>query len=306
MDYFDFHADTLTEITAGSLWENENDIDLKRAEALCRQYVQVFAIWKDAAKVRQREKEFYALYCRAMKLLADCENKIKLCHSGKELEAAKQQGKMAAFLSIEDISFMGSYVHQCRDLGFSFAMLTWNYENEYASGAVADQNRGLTEEGKRLVRELQQQQIILDVSHLSDRGIDDILSMSAVPVIASHSNVRSCQAQPRNLKEEHIREIIARGGIIGLNLYRPFVGKGMAGVGELREHIDTVLSLGGEKALAFGCDFDGCGSLLLKGIHGIQSMRWLKNELRQAGYGEELLNKIYYENGERFIRTHLK
>lgn len=306
MYYLDFHADTLTEITAGGLRENENDIDLKRVKAFCRRYVQVFALWKDAAMVRNKEREFFALYCRARELLAECKDEISLCRSGGELAKAHKQGKMAAFLSIEDISIMGSYVEQCKELGFSFAMLTWNYENEYACGAAADQKKGLTAAGKELAKKLQRQQMILDVSHLSDQGIEDILSFSDAPIIASHSNVRSCMNHPRNLREDHINEIIARGGIIGMNFYRPFVGNGQAGVKELISHIDKILSLGGEDVIALGSDFDGCSGLFLKGIHGVQSIGWLRHQLRRAGFEEKLLDKIYYENGEQFIKKYVK
>ncbi len=306
MRYLDLHADTLTEIAAGGLRENDNDIDLKRIRAFCRQYVQVFAIWKDAAKVENREKEFYALYSRAMELLAECEDDILLCRRGSDLNTAREQGKSAAFLAIEDISLMGSRAGRCKELGFSFAMLTWNYENEYACGALADQSKGLTDAGRELVGELVRNGVVLDVSHLSDQGIDDLLEVSGEPVIASHSNVRSCSDHPRNLLDCHIREIIARGGVIGMNFYRPFVGDGNAHLTQWLRHIDHVLALGGERSVALGGDFDGCGGEFMDGIRGVQSVRWLWQKMRQAGFAEKLLERIFFENGERFLLKQVK
>ncbi len=306
MRYLDLHADTLTEITAGGLRENDNDIDFKRIQTFCRQYVQVFAIWKDAAKVGNREKAFCALYSRAMELVAECEDVIMLCRSGSDLKTARRQGKMAAFLSIEDISLMGKYACRCKELGFSFAMLTWNYENEYACGAMADQKKGLTASGRELVRVLEREGVIVDVSHLSDQGIEELLAVSSAPIIASHSNVRSCKEHPRNLLDCHIREIIARGGIIGMNFYRPFVGDDKAGVRDWLRHIDRVLALGGEKTVALGGDFDGCGGEFIAGIRGVESVAWLWQKMRQAGFEEKLLQRIFFENGENFLLKHVK
>ena len=136
MNYFDCHVDTLTEILkpGDTLDENSCNLDLKRVGNFVENYTQIFAIWKDAVKLDKEEpdRDFFRLYDRAMAYLAEENRKIALCLTGEEMEKAHRQRKAAAFLSIEDLSIMGKYVEKIREMGFRFAMLTWNYENEYA------------------------------------------------------------------------------------------------------------------------------------------------------------------------------
>ena len=68
-------------------------------------------------------------------------------------------------------------MEKVREMGFRFAMLVWNYENEYGCGAAFDQNKGLTDAGKELVKNLLQN-LVLDISHLSDKGVEDMLTLT--------------------------------------------------------------------------------------------------------------------------------
>jgi membrane dipeptidase len=307
MNYFDFHADTLTEMESGTLQNNQNDIDLKRINQMSGNYVQVFAIWKDVISVKNKEEEFEQLYRKAIDLLTQEKASLELCLAFGDMEKALQSGKAAAFLAIEDISLMGSYVEKVRELGFRFAILTWNYENEYAYGAVANQNRGLKPQGRELVHKLLQQNIILDISHLSDAGAEEIFEITDKPIIASHSNVRDICNQPRNLRREHIREIIARNGVIGMNLYRPFVGEGtVVTVQDLFRHMDAILTMGGEDALVLGEDFDGCQGLFPEHITGVESVPYIREQMECAGFDRRLIDKVLFENGYQFIKRNLR
>lgn len=304
MNYFDCHADTLTEIVKAedNLWKNTNDVDLKRVNRFAEKYTQVFAIWKDTGTIRNQcpEEVFGRLYQRAVRLLLAEKEHIVWCKTAADMVTAHAVGKAAAFLAIEDISLMGSYVNQIREMGFRFAMLTWNYENRYACGAAADQEKGLTEEGKQIVGFLLQKNVVLDISHLSDRGAEEIFSMTDRPVIASHSDVREVCSMPRNLKREQIQELIRRKGLIGLNFYAPFLGEAPKAA-ELLRHIDAVLTLGGEDVLALGGDFDGCSGLFPEGITGVESIPYLRYSLEKEGVDGKILDKIFFENAYQFV-----
>lgn len=305
INYFDCHVDTLTEISGEkeSLQHNRCNLDLERVFAFAEKYVQVFALWKDRNTMENNpETEFLQLYQRARSLLDAQSESMTFCQSGADMKKAHAAGKAAAFLSIEDISIMGNMAKEIKKLGFTFAMLTWNYENAYGAGAVYSQKKGLSAKGKQLVFDLLNQDIVLDVSHLSDAGVDDILSITQKTVIASHSNAREVCAHPRNLPKEHIREIIKRKGIIGINFYAPFVGNvEKEQLKELFRHIDYIFELGGEDAVVLGSDFDGCGNRLVKGIDGVESVPYLLKEMRKAGFGEKLCDNIIFWNGYRFL-----
>ena len=309
MNYFDCHVDTLTEIVkpGDTLEENSCDLDLKRIGDFVENYTQIFAIWKDAVKLDKEnpDKDFLRIYNLAMAYLAEENRKIALCLSGEEMEKACRQRKAAAFLSIEDISIMGKYVEKIREMGFRFAMLTWNCENEYACGATADQTKGLTSRGKKMVKTLTDQEIVMDISHLSDQGVEDLFQLTDRSVMASHSDIREVWNAPRNLQKEHLKELIRRKGIIGMNFFAPFVGE-KPQISDLMKHMDTVLEMGGEDCLAIGSDFDGCDGLFPAGIEGVQSIPFLREELLKHGFTEELTEKIFYGNAHRFVIENVK
>lgn len=302
INYMDCHADTLTQLQNGeNLWENTCSLDLSRVWGFSGRHTQIFALWKDRADMRDgcMEQEFARLYGRAVELLQGQPEHVVWCKNAQDMRLAHRQKKTAAFLSVEDISIMGNMASRIRELGVRFAQLTWNYENEYACGAAAGQEKGLSGKGRKLVKYLLDQQVVLDLSHLSDQGVDDIFSMTEKPVIASHSNVREICNHPRNLAKSHIRELIRRGGLMGINFYAPFVGE-KPGVCDLLRHVDAVCGLGGEDILAIGSDFDGC-SQFLEGVSDVSSILGLYREMERNGFGSGVVEKIFWGNGKRFL-----
>jgi microsomal dipeptidase-like Zn-dependent dipeptidase len=136
-----------------------------------------------------------------------------------------------------------------------YISLTWNTENRFGGGALTQV--GLKEDGKCLLEELDQQRIAVDLSHASDALAYEIIDYIEgrclnIPLMASHSNARVIALMPRNLPDEIAKEIFRRGGIIGLNLYRPFIGETEH---QLIAHIAHWLELGGEHHVALGADF---------------------------------------------------
>ena len=304
MNYFDCHTDALTEISDDeTLLSNGRDLDLTRVGAFAESYAQIFALWEDVARfpLEETDERFMACYQRAMGLLRDQSERVSLVRSAAEMHAALEAGLGAAFLSIEDVSFMGGHVDSLYELGFRFAMLCWNHDNRYACGAACDQRRGLTEEGRALVRSLDERGVVLDVSHLSDAGVEDLLGLVDGPVMASHSDVRDVAGRPRNLARWQVDEIVRRDGLIGLNFFAPFVGgDGLPTLDDLLRHADYVLEAGGEDVLALGADFDGSQGLFPEGVVGVQSMPDVRARF-VSSLGEELAEKIFFGNAVSFV-----
>lgn len=137
-----------------------------------------------------------------------------------------------------------------------YISLTWNTENRFGGGAKTQ--KGLKEDGARLLEFLDGKQIAVDLSHASDLLAVDILSyMDAknlhIPLVASHSNVRSVTEVWRNLPDELIKEVIRRGGVIGLNFVRPFLGEDP--VRGFIRHVEAFMKLGAVNQICFGADF---------------------------------------------------
>lgn len=181
------------------------------------------------------------------------------CRTAREVEQAWRTGKTALILTVENASFLGGNLDRaeelCRD-GVRIASLTWNGPNALGSGHQTGE--GLSPLGREAVKVLEGCGIFLDVSHLNDTGLEDVLNVARRPFLATHSNARAVCPHPRNLTDEQLREFIARGCLIGLNYYSPFLRpEGAAVFDDLLRHARHILDLGGEYSLGLGSDFDG-------------------------------------------------
>ena len=194
---------------------------------------------------------------RQMEALSE---KVLPCRTAADIEAAWSQGKAAAVLTVENGSALAGRLDRieavARD-GVRMMTLTWNGENEIGSGNATD--RGLSPFGREAVRELEQQGILLDVSHLNDRSFTDLLEIAQKPFVASHSNVRAVCGHKRNLTDDQIAEMVRRGCLIGLNYYSAFLREDgqPAAPDDLWRHAEHLLELGAEHCLALGSDADG-------------------------------------------------
>lgn len=175
--------------------------------------------------------------------------------------------------------------------------LCWNYDNAIA-GAAMDGATGLTEKGRRFVREMERLGIYADVSHLSDTAFWDLIEMAGRPVIASHSNSRRLCPWARNLTDKMFLAIAKTGGCVGLNFCADFVGRGRD-IDALVDHAEHFLALGGERNLGLGSDFDGCDTVA--GLGDLRDMEALYNAMLRRGWAEALVQDIFYNNFERLF-----
>lgn len=306
MNYFDCHCDTLTRLAeeGGNLKKNQINLDLERiGNQFCR-YGQIFALWRDVKAVNGSvEDDFMRVYNRACALLEEQRDRVVLCTSAADLERAWEEGKEAAFLSVEDAAYMGSHIDRAKELGIRFTLPVWNYENEYGYGAAADNKKGLKRAGIEMIQKMEEQEIVIDVSHLSEAGFYDVCEITKRPFMASHSNARACWSQLRNLTDDQIRILIQRGGFMGINLYRDFLGKESCGLDQILFHVEHILELGGEQILGFGSDFDGCSDTFPKGMTGAQSLEKIVELFLRHNYSEDLVKDIFYRNAVQFLKN---
>lgn len=191
--------------------------------------------------------------------------------------------------------------------------LSWAVETRYAGGNST--STGLTDLGRELIKEMSRLSIALDLSHLSERATMDALDFTDVRVCATHSNCRSLlgeknnTAWQRHLSDETITTIAARGGIIGLNLFKQFVQWPLAesdrpSVARAVDHIDHICQLTGtSKHVGIGSDLDGGFGAhdLPEGINREADLVRIFEELQTRGYSEADLRGIAHDNWERFF-----
>lgn len=181
---------------------------------------------------------------------------FRLVRSGAELEAALAADKIAILLSLEGsqpLRESKTLLQIFHTLGVRLLGLTWNGRTMAADGCAVP-GAGLTEAGRALVCAAWEQGMILDVSHLNDAGVADVLSMEGGGIIASHSNCRALCSHPRNLTDAQIRALAARGGIIGVNQVRFLVKSGGATLDALAAHILHLSHLAGTAHVGLGLD----------------------------------------------------
>jgi membrane dipeptidase len=182
-------------------------------------------------------------------------------------------------------------------LGVRTITLTHNHRNFLADGVGS--NYGLTEFGQVIIDECEKLKIIIDVSHLSDQGFQDVASFAKKPFMASHSNCRVLCNMPRNLTDEQIKIIVSKKGFIGLNLYTKFVSEREDNLTlQFCKHIEHFLKLGAEDILGLGADLDGIPETPFIDYEGIY--RVLSNVLRLE---DCLVEKIMSKNLINFTMT---
>lgn len=312
MKFFDFHCDTIGEcyLQNKRLADNDLHIHLKKANAFSC-YGQVFAIWIPDEK---RGESAYAYY----KAVRDCfykecaenRNKILHCKSVADIAVAETEQKIAAVLAVEGGAVLGGNLEKLHMLyqdGVRLMTLTWNDTNEIANGCFAENKGGLTAFGKHVVQKMQALHMLVDVSHLNERGFYDVAEYTDRPFLASHSNVQIVDnpyAKARNLTDEQVKVLVTRNGLVGVNLCADFLGNGNnTGADAVLRHISHFLDLGAEYCLAFGCDYDGC--TVHQSLNGLEKLPYLANYLLQHGIPERTLNHIFFENGYRFLVANL-
>ena len=185
--------------------------------------------------------------------------------------------------------------------GLRIMSFAWD-TNELASGANDECDGGLTDEGIRMARRCAELGITVDVSHLSDKSFYDLLKHYPLPIIATHSNFRDVCPHKRNLTYDMAREIVARGGVIGLNLYPNFLKSEDAAVEDIIPHIEYHLERFGEDSLAFGFDIDGTNGRYPRGISSELSIHDQLIDILLSRYPLRLVEKIAGENVLNFLK----
>lgn len=258
------------------------------------------------------------------RLLAAYPDDLVWVKSAADIDKLGEDGRIGAMLTIEEGAVCRDDLAILRDfyrLGVRMMTLTWNHQNGLGSPNITpDYNEdtwpvkdpgapGLTGVGREFVAEMERLHMIVDVAHLSDAGIRDLLAIATRPFAASHSNARACCPHLRNLPDELLRAMGEKGCLIGLNYCPAFLDDTpdrkhcVGSVAQMARHAKYILNLAGEDALALGSDFDGIGGELE--ITGAQDLPLLAEGFVNEGIPARVVEKIFYKNARRFFRENL-
>lgn len=244
--------------------------------------------------------DVYIAECRRLDLLhvTNCRDLNLAVETEKRSAMFTVEGGAGLFADSEELNTL------CR-LGMRIMGLAWD-SNELAAGAWGEDDYGLTNEGRELVKRCSELGIIIDVSHLSDRAFYDVLEATDYPIIATHSDFRGVAESPRNLTLDQARDISARGGVIGLNLYPPFLsGERKATTDDILRQVDYALTNLGEDTLGFGFDLDGFDGGYAGELTDERSIHDQITELLLKNYSESVVSKLAGGNVINFLKSNI-
>ncbi|MFM2356898.1 MAG: hypothetical protein RLZZ528_2634 [Pseudomonadota bacterium] len=233
---------------------------------------------------------------------------LRIVRSVADIRAAMAVGDIAAVLHMEGgepIDEGLDTLHLWHRLGLRSLGPVWSRPTVFGHGvpfaypATPDTGDGLTDAGKRLVRACNDLRIMLDLSHLNQKGFDDVAALSDAPLVATHSNAHAVTPTSRNLTDRQLRQIAETKGMVGLNYATCFLrpdgrAETFEGWDPILRHMDYLLSILGEDHLGLGSDFDG--ATMPADIGDVTGQQRLLEAFRAHGYGEALLRKIAHEN----------
>lgn len=271
MMYADLHCDTLTvceDLIAGTA-----QVSLPRLQAAgCG--LQCFAAFVRTDRTAQPFDAVMRWADALWRAVEAAEGVAYPVRKASDWDEARRRGLVGAMLTLEE-GAVGAEAEHLRSLysaGARMMSLTWNFDNALGHPNLHETRvsalgrdvlyeidlRPLTARGREVVRQMNDLGMMVDVSHLGDGGFWDVIAVSRLPVVASHSNARAVCGVSRNLSDDMIRALADNGGVMGLNWCPDFLSPDGTDVGRYAlMHVRHVWEVGGEDVLALGTDFDG-------------------------------------------------
>ena len=228
---------------------------------------------------------------------------VDIAYTPADLCRLKKAGKKAVMLGIENGYAIGkdiTNVERFRHRGVVYMTLCHNGNNDICGSArYNEEGLGVSTFGEQVIKEMNRVGMMVDVSHAGEKSFYDALAISGKPIVASHSSARALCDHPRNLTDDQLKALAAKGGVAQVCMYGGFLRKnGEATIKDAIEHLNHMVNVMGIEHVGIGTDFDGDG-----GITGCASASELINFTRRLlleRYSEENIRLIW---GGNFLRV---
>ena len=307
----DLHCDTISEIykkTGLTLRENNLMIDIKKLKK-SDVILQCFAMFTHLKDVSEPYKYVNALIDLYEEEIEKNKSDIDFAKNYGDILKNLDNNKISAFLTIEEGEAIEGSIEKLEHFYKRFGNKRITKNGEFA-GYVPDIENGLKPFGFEVVEKMEELGMIVDVSHMSDAGIYDIIDMSKRPFVASHSNAREVCNHARNLTDDMIKKMADKGCISGLNFYPEFLSTDFskrerkAYIKDAVEMLKYMVKVGGSEFVALGSDYDGFDDTLeWKDASGTKD---LIDAMEKEGFGHSLIENITYKNALRVIKEVVK
>lgn len=230
---------------------------------------------------------------------------LSIARTPVDLYVNKLAGRKSIMLGIENGLALESDINNVKhfaDRGIVYITLCHNGDNDICDSARgSNTHNGVSAWGEKVIKEMNAQGVMVDLSHAAEKSFYDALDISATPIVCSHSNCKSLCDHPRNLTDDQLRKLAQKGGVAQITLYHGFVCKdGEATILDAMKHLEHAISIMGIDHVGLGTDFDGDG-----GIRGLANSSELMNftiELMRRRYSIEDMEKIWGGNWLRVMK----
>ena len=230
---------------------------------------------------------------------------LRIARTPGDLYDNKRRGCKSIMLGIENGLALGGQLQQVQhfaDRGVVYITLCHNGDNDLCDSARGcNTHGGVSRFGEQVIREMNRLGLLVDLSHASEKSFYDALDISRVPIVCSHSSCRALCDHPRNLTDEQMRRLAARGGVMQVTLYSGFLrpaGSQPATILDAMAHLEHAIKVMGIDHVGLGTDFDGDGGVC--GLRDSSELLQFTRQLLARRYSERDIQKIW---GGNFLRV---
>ncbi|CAN5771620.1 dipeptidase [soil metagenome] len=331
---FDGHNDTILSLnrTGRSFFEksSEGHLDLPRAKegGVGGGFFAVYIADRgadqptdDALSTEYAQSQALNMLGKLIRLEAESQGQCKIVRTATEIQECMDNGTFAILLHIEGAEPLDAkgdtlevfYAAGLRSVGITHSRsnifghgVTWVRSRPDTLPASPDTGPGLTDAGKDLVRHCNELGVMIDLSHLNEKGFWDVAALSEHPLVATHSNVHALSSVSRNLTDKQLNAIKESNGVVGLNYAVSFLREDgqrdpdNTPVSLMVDHIDYLVDKLGINGVALGSDYDG--TTVPSEIGDAAGQPVLIQGLRDRGYDDDALAKLAHRNWVRVLR----
>jgi membrane dipeptidase len=260
------------------------------------------------------QRTVFSMVSLLLRIERESQDRVRVCRSVEDIEQAIEAGALAAVLHIEGAEAIDEkfeILDVLHEAGLRSLGPVWSRPNVFGHGvpfrcpSSPDTGPGLTDLGKELIGACNRLRILIDLSHLNERGFWDVAALSNAPLVATHSNAHAISPHSRNLTDKQLAAIRESGGLVGVNFATSFLRPDGRQDGEtpvelVVEHLEHLVKHVGDDGVGIGSDFDG--AKIPAGIGNAAGLQNLVEAMRTRGFREPLIEKICLGNWLRVLR----
>ncbi len=266
-----------------------------------------------AVDAAEAQRVVFAMASLLLRIERESQGRVRVCRNPGDIERCLADGVLAAVLHIEGAEAIDAnfelldvlYEAGLRSLG-----PVWSRPNVFGHGvpfrcpSSPDTGPGLTDLGKALIGACNRLRVLIDLSHLNERGFWDVAEISNAPLVATHSNAHAVSPHSRNLTDRQLAAIGETGGLAGVNFAVSFLRPDGrhdrdTPLDLIIQHIEHMLEHAGEDGVGLGSDFDG--AMIPAELGNAAGLQNLVQAMRKRGFGKPLIEKLCFRNWLRVL-----